>query len=105
MERPPMLYSREREKNVEQEPRLQLNAADKEAIMALTRGVERVDPRLPELETGNNDVIRTLENGQVLNRIIRGQQGEVLGYVACEEFVPHEAYIKYFATTGETGRD
>jgi len=100
-----MLYSREREKNVEQEPRLQLNAADKEAIMALTSGVERVDPRLPELETVNNDVIRTLENGQVLNRIIRGQQGEVLGYVACEEFVPHEAYIKYFATTGETGRD
>jgi hypothetical protein len=71
----------------------------------MTSGVERVDPQLPELAAVNNDVIKTLENGQVLNRIIRGLQGEVLGYIACEEFVPHEAYIKYFATNGETGRD
>ena len=27
------------------------------------------------------------------------------GYIACEDFVPQEAYIKYFGTSGETGRN
>jgi len=50
-------------------------------------------------------VIHTLENGHPLDRIIDDEEGKTAGYIACEDFVPHEAYIKYMGTNGEVGRN
>ncbi len=81
---------------------LELSEEDKNTIRAITLGIEEVDPEIRELAV--EDVINTLENGHPLNKIISGKEGEVAGYIAFEDFLPHEAYIKYLGTTGQTGR-
>lgn len=69
---------------------------------AITRSIDEVDELVRELAI--DDVVSTLENGHPLNRLITTPEGELVGYIACEDFMPHEAYIKYFGTTGSSGR-
>lgn len=83
--------------------RLSLNDAQKEAVRAITLGIEEVDETIRSMAV--DDVIQTLENGNPLNRIITDQKGATMGYIACEDFIPHEAYIKYFGTSDGTGRN
>lgn len=82
--------------------RLTLTEEQKAAINGITLGLEEVDPLVRKIAA--EDVIRTLENGHPLNRLITNEEEKTSGYIACEDFVPREAYIKYFGTTGETGR-
>lgn len=82
---------------------LHLSEGQKDAIRAITLGIEEVDEAVREMAV--EDVIHTLENGHPLNRIIPDQEGGTTGYIACEDFIPHEAYIKYFGTSGQTGRN
>jgi hypothetical protein len=72
-------------------------------IKNITLGIEDVDETVRSLAL--DDVIRTLENGNPLNRLIEDDLGNIVGFIACEYFIPHEAYIKYFGTTGESGRN
>lgn len=97
MENPKPLYKPESKKD-----HLSLDEKQKEAIRHITLSIEEVDENIRS--RAQEDVIETLENGHPLNRLITDQDSNVTGYVACEDFVPHEAYIKYFGTTKETGR-
>ena len=85
------------------ETRLVLSDEQKNSVRAITLGIEEVDRTIREMAV--DDVIKTLENGHPLNRVITDNYGGTIGYVACEDFIPNEAYIKYFGTTGETGRN
>jgi len=98
MEFPKTLYQPEKFKE-----HLVLTAEQKEAVRNITLGIEEVDEAIRLMAV--DDVTRTLENGHPLNRIITNQNGDVSGYIACEDFVPHEAYIKYFGTSGQAGRN
>ncbi len=82
----------------DQKQRILLTDQQKEAVSSITMGIEVVDAEVRTMAIG--DIINTLENGHPLNRIITGKDSQVVGYIACEDFVPHEAYIKYFGTTG-----
>lgn len=94
----PLLYTPEKEAR-----RLSLTEEQKNTVRAITFGIEEVDETVREMAA--EDVIKTLENGHPLNRIIPGDEDKISGYIACEDFVPKEAYIKYFGTTKETGRN
>ncbi|EKE20549.1 MAG: hypothetical protein ACD_7C00533G0006 [uncultured bacterium] len=98
MEFPKTLYQPEKKK----EP-LVLTAEQKESIRNITLGIEEVDESIRMMAVDN--VAKTIENGHPLNRIITDKEGEISGYIACEDFVPHEAYIKYFGTSGQVGRN
>lgn len=82
---------------------LHLTLEEKQIVRSITLGIEEVDPVVREMAV--DDVIATLENGHPLNRLITNQEGKTTGYIACEDFVPHEAYIKYLGTNKETGRN
>lgn len=82
---------------------LALTSAQKEAINAITMSIEEVAREVREQY--RSDVIETLQNGHPLNRLITDVGGQVKGYIACEDLVEdHEAYVKYFGTTRDTGR-
>jgi hypothetical protein len=85
------------------ETALRLTDEQKETVRRITLGIEEVDETARRM--AEEDVIRTLQNGHPLNRLITNKEGEIVGYVACEDFVPKEAYIKYLGTAGGTGRD
>ena len=53
-------------------------------------------------ERASADIIKTLENNHPLNKIWRDEEGKIVGYLAFEDFSPHEAYAKYLATEGLT---
>ena len=99
-ESPQPIYSPEAQT---EEEHLSLTPEQKEAVRNLTLGTEEVDPRIREMAA--EDVIQTLENGHPLNRIIPGKEGETAGFIACQDFTPHEAYIKYFGMAGSSGRN
>ncbi|MCX6812365.1 MAG: PcfJ domain-containing protein [Candidatus Berkelbacteria bacterium] len=82
---------------------LKLSDEEKSAINAITLGIEEVDESVREMAV--SDVIRTLENGHPLNKVIVSKEGEVAAYLAFEDFLPREAYIKYFGTNGQLGRN
>lgn len=82
---------------------LSLTPEQKAAVECITLGIEEVDETVRRV--ANGDVVKTLENGHPLNRLITTTDGKTTGYIACEDFVPREAYIKYFGTSGETGRN
>jgi len=89
--------------NLEEENRhIVLSDKEKEAVNNITLDIEEVDEAIRELAT--EDVIKTLENGHPLNRVVRDRDENITGYIACEDFIPHEAYIKYFGTKGQLGR-
>lgn len=92
------LYAPEKKKEA-----LHLTEDQKTAVRSITLGLEEVDETIREMAV--EDVIHTLENGHPLNRVIANQEGGTAGYIACEDFVPHEAYIKYLGTTKQTGRN
>jgi hypothetical protein len=98
MEFPKTLYQLEKTKE-----HLVLTAYQKEAVRNITLGIEEVDESIRMMAV--DDVEQTLENGHPLNRLITNPEGETAGYIACEDFVPHEAYIKYFGTSGQAGRN
>ncbi|MBT4277674.1 hypothetical protein HOD96_02930 [Candidatus Falkowbacteria bacterium] len=75
---------------------LSLTKEQKQVVGGITLGMEEVDQRAHDMD---DDVVETLENGHPLNKLITGENNEVLGYVACEDFVSGEAYIKYFGST------
>ena len=92
------LYTPEKKKEA-----LSLTEDQKNAVRGITLGLEEVAEDIREMAV--EDVIHTLENGHPLNRVITSQEGDTTGYVACEDFVPNEAYIKYLGTTKQTGRN
>lgn len=97
MENPRTIYQPEKAKE-----HLVLTEEQKDAVRNIALGIDEVDSiRL----TAVDDVAHTLENGHLLNRVIADQEGKTAGFIACEDFVPHEAYIKYFGTTGQAGRN
>ncbi len=98
METPQTIYAPEKEKK-----HLALTEQQKDAVRGITLGIEEVDETIRAIALV--DVIKTLENGHPLNRLITDKEGEIEGYIACEDFVPHEAYIKYLGTTKQTGRN
>jgi hypothetical protein len=51
------------------------------------------------------DVLATLRNGHPLNRNITSPEGKIEEYIACEDFIPHEAYIKYLSINKAMGRN
>lgn len=91
------LYTPEKKKG-----HINLGEKEKNDIRNITLGIEEVDEtiRSKALE----DVINTLENGHPLNRILKEEDG-ITGYIACEDFILKEAYIKYLGTTRKTGRN
>lgn len=92
------IYSSENE-----ETAIKLTKEQEESIRGITLGIEEVDGVIREMAV--DDVVKTLENGHPLNRIIKNEDQDTIGYIACEDFVPHEAYIKYFGSSGGTGRN
>ncbi len=82
-----------------------LTPEQKQVINTITKNIESVADDVLEMVIGNNDVVKTLENGHPLNRLITNELGETTGYIACEDFIPTEAYIKYLGTTGATGKN
>ncbi len=97
----PTLYPQE---DMEARPRrLKLSDGQRDRIRSITLGVEEVDLSVREMAA--DDVLATIENGHPLNRLLTNEGGDTTGYIACEDFVPREAYVKYFATTGGTGRN
>ena len=100
MEKQP-IYSPEQERS--RDSRIELSDEQKEQIRNITLGVETVDPAVLEMAT--DDAVDTLQNNHPLNRLLEDDKGELIGYIACEDFIPHEAYIKYLATSGGTGRN
>lgn len=96
------LYNPERAKE-EQKSQLELTPEQESAIRAITLGIEEVDPTVREMAV--DDVIETLQNGHPLNRLIEGKEGDLQGYIACEDFVSHEAYVKYLGGSGTSGRN
>lgn len=99
-EAPQTIYQPEKE---EKREKISLTESQKESIRGITLGIEEVDEAVRSMAI--EDVIKTLENGHPLNRIIADQENNIIGYIACEDFIPHEAYIKYLATTGAAGRN
>lgn len=85
-----------------QKQHLGLTEEQRKAVRSIIMGIEEVDETIRAMTV--EDVIRTLENGHPLNRIITGPEGKTQNFIACEDFIPNEAYIKYFCTTGLTGR-
>ncbi len=82
---------------------LKLTEGQKDSVRNITLGIEEVATE--EMRSlAVEDVIETLENGHPLNRLIESD-GHVDGYIACEDFVPHQAYIKYVATNKATGKN
>jgi hypothetical protein len=98
MENTSIIYQPEKQGNS-----LILTPEQKEAIRQITLGIEEVDETIREMAI--DDVAETLENGHSLNRLITDQDGNLSGYVACENFVPNEAYIKYFGATEKMRRN
>jgi hypothetical protein len=94
------LYTTEKK---EQKTTLKLSDQEKHTIQEITLGIQEVDDALLEMAT--QDVLSTLENGHPLNRLIINQDQQLSGYIACEDFVPNEAYIKYLGTDKSSGRD
>lgn len=94
------LYAKEKGKTIKP---LCLNQNQKDAVRRITLGIQEVDEvvRAAAVE----DVIHTLENGHPLNRIIADEHGETMGYIACEDSNPHEAYLKYLGTDYHAGRN
>lgn len=88
-------------KQAERKSPLALTDKQKNAVRHITLGIEEVDEGVRQM--AQEDVIHTLENGHSLNRLITNNSGEVIGYIACEDFVPGEAYLKYFGSAGGTG--
>lgn len=83
---------------------LVLTPEQKQTIKNITRSID--DVVAPEIiELSLDDVIKTLENKHPLNQIIKNDQDTIVGYIACEDFIPHEAYIKYLSTQGIAGRN
>jgi len=93
----PNLYKKEENKD-----KITLSNEERDRIKAITLGLEEVDETVRSLAL--EDVIKTLENGHPLNRIIK-KDDNIEGYIACEDFIPKEAYIKYLGTTKQTGRN
>jgi hypothetical protein len=96
----PKLYNREQKPTS-----ITLTPDQKSAINNITRNIDTVADDVLDQVIENNDVVKTLENGHVLNRLINNQEGATIGYIACEDFVPTEAYIKYLGTDGSSGRN
>lgn len=96
----PKLYNREQKPTI-----LSLSPDQKSAINNITRNIDTVADGVLDQVIENNDVVKTLENGHILNRLINNQEGATIGYIACEDFVPTEAYIKYLGTDGSSGRN
>ncbi len=92
------LYTPEKKK----EPLL-LSEKQKNNIRNITLGIEEVDETIRSMAV--EDVIKTLENNHPLNRVITDEEGNAIGYIACEDFTPREAYIKYLGTTKQIGRN
>ena len=80
-----------------------LTEEQKNIVRNITLGIEEVDETIRSMAV--EDVINTLQNGNPLNRVINDKEGKITGYVACEDFVPREAYLKYLGTTKQTGRN
>ncbi len=85
------------------ESRIHLSGEQKSRIREITLGIDTVDSTV--LEMAGDDVLKTLENNHPLNRLLENEQKELIGYIACEDFVHGEAYVKYLATSGGTGRN
>ncbi len=82
-----------------------LTSEQKQQINQLTLGLPHIDESILEMVVEQNDVIKTLQNGHPLNKLITNNEGNLTGYIACEDFIPHEAYIKYLGTDGNSGRN
>ena len=91
------LYTPEKKKD-----HIYLSENEKNDIRNITIGIEEVDEAIRSMAL--EDVIHTLENGHPLNRTIKNEDN-ITGYIACEDFIPKEAYIKYLGTTRNTGRN
>lgn len=98
MEKIPLYFAEKKE-----QPRLTLSLEQKESVRDITLGIEEAGEIVRELAV--DDVVRTLENGHPLNRLITDEDGAVSGYIACEDFLQREAYIKYLGMTKSTGRN
>lgn len=94
----PLVYSEDKKSD-----RLLLSEQQKGEIGAITESIVEVDENIRRMAVP--DVIHTLENGNLLNRILTDQNGKVTGYIACEDWGPKEGYIKYLGTTRNTGRN
>jgi len=82
---------------------IKLSDPERKQIRNITLGIEEIDDNI--LEMAVDDVSATLENGHPLNRLIINQAQELSGYIACEDFIPNEAYIKYLGTNTSSGRN
>lgn len=98
MEKLKLLYSADTPKE-----HIHLSEEDKQKIENITLGIDVVDEYIRSKSA--DDVVNTLENNHPLNRLIKDEKGEIIGYLACEDFVPNEAYIKYFGTSSSTNRN
>lgn len=98
MEKQQTVYTPESKKD-----HISLSEEQKNTVRNITFGIEEVDETVRSMAI--EDVIHTLENGHPLNRIITDQEEKINGYIACEDFIPHEAYLKYLGTTKQTGRN
>jgi hypothetical protein len=98
MEKQQTVYTPESKKD-----HISLTEEQKNTVRNITLGIEEVDETVRSMAI--EDVIHTLENGHPLNRIITDQEEKINGYIACEDFIPHEAYLKYLGTTKQTGRN
>ena len=77
-----------------------LSSQDEEKIKQITTGVDAVPEEVRQRAT--HDIIKSLKNNHKLNKIWRNEEGEIVGYLAFEDFKPDEAYAKYFGTEGDT---
>ncbi|OGI76226.1 hypothetical protein A3C57_01310 [Candidatus Nomurabacteria bacterium RIFCSPHIGHO2_02_FULL_33_12] len=84
---------------------LSLSDKEKGSINNITLGIEEVEDYIKSFAVESGDIVKTLQNGHPLNRLIKNEKDETLGYIACEDFVPKEAYIKYFGTNASSGRN
>ena len=82
-------------------PAIQLTEEQKQTVRQITLGIKEVDEGVRQ--AAQEDIIDTLENGHSLNRLITNQEGNLIGYIACEDFAPGVAYLKYLGSTGNTG--
>ena len=80
-----------------------LDEKDLEKVKRITSGVNVVPEEIRDKAT--EDVLKTLENQHPLNKIWRDENGEIIGFLAFEDFVPKEAYAKYLATEGLKGEN
>ena len=65
---------------------ISLTEEQKNAVRNITLGIEEVDENIREMAVQNGDVVRTLENGHPLNRLIADQKGETTGYISFQNF-------------------